>query len=347
MRRPPTLNSITLLALLGFAGVAGPGAVVGSAAAQETPADPAAESREQAADTPIGDRWWPSEWGPDDQRGAMNRITPAKVLEAAALITEGRIYPLGRTYERGMPLYGDRHYSLTIPGGPTGGPLGENALVYNDEMFSGEIGQVGTQFDGLGHVGVRVDGEDRYYNGVRGSELVGPYGLERLGIENVGAVFTRGVLIDVARHRGVERLEPGTVITPEDLRGALAAQGVEIRLGDAVFIRTGHGALWMTDNEAYNAGAPGIGLDAARWLIERKIVLHGADSWAGEVIPPEHPDRPFEVHQWLVAKHGIHNLENLQLDGLARDRVWEFAFVFAPVPLKGATGSPGNPIAVR
>ena len=300
-----------------------------------------------AQETPVGSPWWPSEWGANDERGAINRITVAKVLEAAALIREGVVYELGRVYEPGMPLFGSRHYSLTIPGRPTGGPLGTNQVVWNDEMFSGEIGQIGTQFDGLGHIGVRVGDEDYYYNGVRGSDLYGSYGLQKLGIQEVGVFFTRGVLIDVARYKGVERLETGYVITPEDLEGALRSQGVEVRSGDAVFIHSGHGALWMEDNEAFLAGEPGIGLDAARWLIEREVVLTGHDNWSGEVVPGEDPDRPFEVHQWLIARNGIYNLEALNLDGLVTDEVWEFAFVFSPVKLKGATGSPGNPIAVR
>ncbi|MDX1577000.1 MAG: cyclase family protein [Gemmatimonadota bacterium] len=291
--------------------------------------------------------WWPSEWGPDDERGAVHRITPAKVLEAAGLIREGRVYSLGQVYEPGIPLFGTRHYSLTIPGAPTGGPMGADALVYNDEMFSGEIGQIGTQFDGLGHIGRRLGDEDVYYNGVTGSELYGATGLRRLGIENVGPIVTRGVLIDVAGYRGVERLEPGYVITPADLEGALARQGVEIRPGDAVFIRSGHAALWRVDNEAYNAAEPGIGIAATDWLVGRRIVLTGADSWSGEVIPPEDPERPFAVHQRLIMENGIYNLENLNLDALAEDEAWEFAFVFSPLPLRGATGSPGNPIAIR
>lgn len=293
------------------------------------------------------DTWWPSEWGAEDQRGAANRLTPAKVLEAAALITNGRVYSLGRTYEPGMPLFGDRHYSLTLPGAPTGGPLGANAIVYNDEMFSGEIGQIGTQFDGLGHFGARSGAQDLYYNGFTGSEIYGAYGLAKLGVENVGPIVTRGVLIDIARYRGVDRLRAGEVVTPADLEGALSAQGVAIRPGDAVFIRTGHGALWMNDNEAYNAGEPGIGLEAAQWLIDREIVLKGADSTSGEVLPGEDPDRPYDVHLLMETKHGIYNLENLDLDEIAADEVWEFAFMFSPLPLKGATGSPGNPIAIR
>src|SRR5210317_1414118 len=112
-----------------------------------------------------------SEWGPDDERGAANRITPQKVLEATQLIKDGRIYELGRDYEVGMPLFPGRHYSLTIPGSPTGGPMGSNNVVYHDEMVSGQIGQVGTQFDGLGHVGTRINGEDVFYNGFKRSEF--------------------------------------------------------------------------------------------------------------------------------------------------------------------------------
>lgn len=298
-------------------------------------------------DTPIGPRWWPSEWGPTDQRGAANRVTPRRVEAASRLIREGKIYSLGRLYEHGMPLPGKRHFSLTLPGSPTGGPDGKNRMVYNDEMFSGEIGQIGTQLDGLGHVGVRMAGDDYFYNGFQRSEIGKAYGLTKLGIENVGVFFTRGVLVDVAGFRGVERLKVGEVVTVADLEGALKKQGLTIREGDSVLLRTGHGQLWMKDNEQFSKGEPGLGMAAARWLCERKIVLVGSDTWATEVVPSENKDRPFEVHQLLLVRHGVYNLENLDLEQLARERVYEFAFIFAPLRLKGATGSPGNPIAVR
>src|SRR3990170_457270 len=106
------------------------------------PVVPCFAQEEPPAQTPIGPQWWPSPWGAEDQRGAANRLTPEKVLEANALIREGQIYQLGRPYEFGMPMPGKRHFSLTIPGLPTGGPLGQNAIVHNDELVSGEIGQV-------------------------------------------------------------------------------------------------------------------------------------------------------------------------------------------------------------
>jgi len=298
-------------------------------------------------ETPIGSKWWPSEWGADDQRGAANRLTPELTVHAARLISSGKIYPLGRTYEHGMPLPGKRHFSLTIPGSPTGGPDGENRVVYHDDLFSGEIGQIGTQLDGLGHIGVRMGCDDYFYNGFRRSDFGKPYGLEKLGIENVGVFFTRGVLVDVAAFKGIERMKAGDVVTVQDFEGALKSEGVQVAEGDVVLIRTGHGQLWMKDNTEFSAGEPGIGMAAAGWLSAHKIVLVGSDTWATEVVPPENKDRPFEVHQWLLVRNGIYNLENLDLEQLAHDRVYEFAFVFAPLRLKGATGSPGNPIAVR
>ena len=123
-----------------------------------------AGSQSQGEPTPAGPKWWPSPWGAEDQRGALNRITSAKVLEATRLIKKGKVYELGRVYEKGIPLAGGRFFSLTIPGVPTSGPIGSNSLVSNDELFSGQIGQVGTQMDGLGHVGVRVGEDDIFYN---------------------------------------------------------------------------------------------------------------------------------------------------------------------------------------
>jgi kynurenine formamidase len=300
-----------------------------------------------SAQTLLAENTSPSEWGPEDERGAANRITPQKVLEATQLIKEGRIYELGQVYEAGMPVFPGRHYSLTIPGSPTGGPFGANNLVYHDELVSAQIGQVGTQFDGLGHIGTRVEGEDVFYNGFKRSEFGTAAGLNKLGIENVGVFVTRGVLIDVAGYKGVDRLPVGTVITATDLQDALKHQSVELTEGDVVLIHTGHGTLWMVDNEEYNRGAPGIGVEAALWLADKKIAMTGADTWPVEVIPSEDLDLAFPVHQELIARRGIYNFENLKLAELAADEIYEFAFIFAPVKFKGATGSPGNPIAIK
>ena len=287
------------------------------------------------------DRWYPSPWGAADQRGAANRITPAKVLEAKSLITTGTVYQLGRVYEAAMPLFGTRHFSLRIP--QTFGPMGANSLMYHDEVVSGELGQVGTQFDGLGHIGIG----ERFYNGHERDEFSKAEGLTALGVENVGAIATRGVLVDIAAFKGVAQLAGGYEITLADLQGALARQGTEIRAGDIVLVHTGWGALWLKDNAKFAASAPGIGLAAAQYLVERQVVLVGADTWSMEVVPNPNPELQFPVHQLLIPRNGIYIFENLATESLARDRAYEFAFFFAPLQLKGATGSPGNPIAIR
>jgi kynurenine formamidase len=287
------------------------------------------------------DRWYPSRWGADDQRGAANRITPAKVLEAKALITKGAIYQLGRVYEAGMPMFGSRHYSIRIP--QAFEMPGRNEGVFHDDIISGELGQIGTQFDGLGHLGIG----DLFYNGNRRREFAKPEGLTKLGIENVGPIVTRGVLVDVARFKGVEQLPPTYEITAADLTGALQRQRTEIGAGDVVLIHTGWGSLWMKDNAKFVATAPGIGVAAAQLLVNEEVVLVGSDNWGVEVMPNPDAELSAPVHQLLLARNGIYLHENLATEGLARDNVYEFVYVFAPLRLKGATGSPGNPIALR
>jgi kynurenine formamidase len=285
--------------------------------------------------------WYPSKWGAADQRGAANRITPAKVLEARDLIKQGKLYQLGHVYEPGMPMYGTRHFSLRIP---QAFPMpGKNQAVYHDEIISGELGQIGTQFDGLGHLGIG----DLFYNGNKRSEFAQAEGLTKLGIENVGAIVTRGVLIDVAKFKGVNQLLGAYEITLADLKGALQKQGTTIKSGDVVLIHTGWGSLWMRDNAKFSANEPGIGLAAAQFLVDQEVVVVGADTWGVEVMPNPDASLSAPVHQLFLARNGIYLHENLITADLARDNAYEFMYTYAPLKLKGATGSPGNPIAIR
>ncbi len=315
-----------------------------------------AQAQQQPAagqETPIGPRWWPSRWGPQDEAGASNWITPQKVLEAARLIRTGKLYRLGRVYEADMPLFGTRIFALRIPGAPTGGPFGKNKLVYHDEFVATEIGQVGTQFDGLGHIGCVVgkDGdktEMRFYNGFTEEEVGKPNGLEKLGVEKCKPFFTRAVLVDVAGLKG-RMLDKGEEIKLADVQAALQREGIaegSIQPGDGVFFNTGWGGLWRKDNARFNSGQPGIGLEVARWAAGKQVAIVGSDTWATEVVPNPDPDLAFVVHNELITKNGIFNHENLDFDELIRDRAYEFVYIFAPVPLKGATGSAGTPIAV-
>lgn len=287
------------------------------------------------------ERWYPSRWGANDQRGAANRLTPAKVLEAKNLITRGTVYQLGRIYETGMPMFGTRHYSLRIP--QAFKIPGSNQPVYHDELVSGELGQIGTQFDGLGHFGIG----DLFYNGNNRLDFAQPEGLMKLGIENVGPIVTRGVLIDVARYKGVAQLAPSYEISAADLRAALQQENLQIRPGDVVLIHTGWGALWMKDNAKYIQTCPGLGVEAAQFLANAEVTAVGADNWGVDVSPNPNPSLTAPVHQLLLARNGIYLHENLNTADIARDGVYEFAYIFTPLLLKGATGSPGSPIAIR
>ena len=308
-----------------------------------------------AAQTRESGPWWPHPlWGADDQAGASNWITPAKVLEAVGLIQEGTVYELGHVYERGMPLFGQRTYSMMIAGSPTYGPLGENRLVAHDDFLSTEIGNVGTQFDGLGHIGTRItmaDGSDQdvFYNGIPIDEMKDPYGLLKLGVEHVRPIITRGVLIDVAGFKGVETLPNSYEVTVADVLGALERQGLsesDLREGDALLFRYGWARHW-TEPDIYNTDPPGIGVEVARWVAARRASMVGSDTWTTEVVPNPDPDLAFPVHQELLVKNGIYNLENMVLDEPTADGVYVFAFIFTPVPFKGAAGSPGRPIGIR
>jgi kynurenine formamidase len=136
-------------------------------------------------------------------------------------------------------------------------------------------------------------------------------------------------------------------ITADDLRGAIQRQKTVIRPGDVVLIHTGWGSLWMKDNAKFGGSSPGLGLAAAQILVDAEVVMVGADNWGVEVFPNPDASLNAPVHQLLLARNGIYLHENLATEVLARDNVYEFAYSFAPLRLKGATGSPGNPMAIR
>jgi len=316
---------------------------------------PISAAQAQTAGAPLlSDKpWWPSRWGKDDEAGATNWITPARVLEAAKWIKTGKIYRIGRVYEQGMPLFGARAFTLRIPGTPTGGPFGGNKLIYHDEFLATEIGQVGTQFDGLGHIGIQMgkDGdktEMRYYNGFTEQEIGDAYGLKKLGTEKLNPIFTRAHLIDVVPVKG-RMWDVGEEIKMADVRDALKRANIneaDIKEGDALMFHTGWGQLWMKNNERYNSGCPGIGLEVAQWIVGKGICATGGDTWPVEVVPNPDKNLAFPVHGELITKHGIVNHENLIFDALLADKVYQFVYCFVPSPIKGATGSNGSPIAI-
>ena len=310
-------------------------------------------------ETPLGSTWWPHpQWGAGDEAGSTNWYTKAEVvMRGISQIKTGKVYRLGQEYYANMPLFGERKFVLRIPSSPTGGPFGSNKLVYHDEFLATEIGQVGTQFDGLGHVGVQI-GEDgdtramRFYNGATVAEMAGAYGLKKMGIEKLHPIVGRGVLIDVAGARGVEAMKAGECASMADVKNALKRQSMEnfqFAAGDAILFRTGWEMYWE-DPAKYNAGQPGICMDVARWVAEEvKAGVTGGDSWAG-TDPVPYPDEPacaFCVHSYLQTRHGIVNQENLRLKQLVDDKVYVFAYIYSIVPIRGGTGSIGSPLAIK
>ena len=324
-------------------------------------------------DEPINEQWAPVEWGADDLVGAVNRTTPEIVLKAVGLVKQGKVATLGKVYASDAPAFGSRGWRMTIPGLPTGGPFGPQQLVYNDEYLATEIGQIGTQFDGPGHIGVHTSKGHFFYNGRFLEDAdINAYGLGPLGVEHVAekGFVCRGVLLDaVALRGGVLPIptensitDPG-IITADDVKQMVNRQDIgPIEEGDCVFLHTGHGDIWHPKHwdkfdstekgkrvDAFNAGEPGFGISACEYLASRNIILTGADTWAVEAVGKgsggENP-QPFECHIKLQTKNGIWNLENLDLSQLVADRVYEFLFVWSPLKMKGATGSPGNPIAL-
>lgn len=314
-----------------------------------------------ARDNPTREKWWPSEFGAEDQKGAANRLNPAKVLEAAALIKTGTVVDMGRVVEADMPFFSltpfVRQYRLVIPGGPSGpsyGPMGENKLAWNEDYVAGEITQNGTQFDSLAHMGtvyVDPDGksEVRYYNGHRQSEIADGHGFKMLGMEHAPPIFTRGILVDIASAIAPRRLDVGDTISVSDIQAALKRQGMsdaDIQPGDALFVNTGWGDYWKKDNAKFNSGIPGLSPEAGDWVVGKKVLMVGTDNWGVEAIPDKGGRLFAPNHQKFLVENGIYIMENIDFSGLIEKKVYLFAFSFGAIPFKGATGSPARPMAI-
>jgi kynurenine formamidase len=338
----PTFVRLALFAVLAAAAATGGGVL--------------AQTREKGP-------WWPSPHGSTDQAGNSNYITPEKILKALRIPKTGETYELGRIYEAEMPQYGYRPYFLTII--PAAAPVKEGVGVAQQDYFTGFIGQMGTQFDAFGHQGkvVRMaDGtlKNVCYNGFTQEDLTGRNrgvgGLEALGVEHVKPIMTRGVLIDVAGYKGVPVLDSRYEVTLADVRGALARQGIReesIEPGDAMLFNYGWAVHWnnpqkYNDSRFFigeNQGSPGIGVEVARWAVEKRASIVGADSCCVTIQPPTRPELGNVHHELLFG--GVLMLENMDLRELARDRVYEFLYLNLTERIRGATGSPVRPIAIR
>jgi kynurenine formamidase len=300
------------------------------------------------ASTGIAQDWRESPWGPDDEIGSANHITPESVLAASKLIKTGKTYNLGIVVDSKTPAFAPRSMSITVlqPNQITTQGLGTNGMTYNDDIFMGWLG-IGPQIDGLGHIGIKHE----YYNGLQGAEVAKADGLAKLGLENLPPIVTRGVLLDMSAFYGQDIVKEGTAYTKEDIIAVAKAQDVELEKGDTVLFHSG----WLNlldgenpDHKRYASVEPGLGITGAEYLAEIGVVAVGADTWGVEALPFENgADGVFAVHQILIPKNGIYLLENMDTRELAKDQAWEFLFVLGVTRMKGAVQMMINPTAIR
>ena len=290
---------------------------------------------------PAANQRCPSKWGASDERGSANHMKAASVLKAKELIRTGEVIELGHVLNQSMPYFGTRRFDVHTK--RTFMNPESNRRGSNEEVVISEIGQVGTQFDGFAHQTIEND----LYNCIRNDEVAGRGGFGKLGIHKVGALITRGVLIDVAALKGVDMLPDAYEITVDDLQQALKRQNMTLAPGDAVLIHTGWGRLWGKENARFVKSCPGIGVPAAEWLARQDPMLVGSDNWPVEVSPNPDPTISLPVHQIMLVVHGIHLLENVKLDEMAAKKIGEFAFMLQPLKMQGGSGSTVAPIAVR
>jgi kynurenine formamidase len=295
----------------------------------------------QSWQPPADNQRCPSKWGKDDQRGAGNHMKAETVLRAARLIRTGEVFELGRVLSESMPMPAGRRFEILTK--RTRNDPGTNRRGSNEELIVAEMGQVGTQFDTFSHQMIN----NSMYNCVALDEAASRTGFTKLGVERVGALFTRGVLIDVAALKRVPVLAENYEITAQDLQQALAEQKLSLQPGDAVLIHTGWGTLWGKDNARYQRLSPGIGTAAAEWLARQDPMLVGADNTAVEVSPNPDKNLAGPGHQIFLFVNGIHLLENLRLDELAARGAHEFALIVEPLKIQGGTGSTVAPVAIR
>src|SRR6186713_658491 len=296
-----------------------------------------------------------SPFGPNDQTGATNRVTPAVTKAAAAEIQTGKVTNMSYPLVDGVPLFGSRFTKtiLTATSLAPGASFGENQLTYMEDTWLSQS-HVGTHLDGMGHIGIK----DCYYNQTPMGKFINQNNMTKLGLEHLKSFATRGVIIDMVKvYQDAGKLktntackkpclDKGTVITVADLQAGLRMYNVTLREGDMVMIHTGWGDLFEqfpAQNALYNSGEPGIGKDAANWLAAQKVVAVGTDNWAVEVIPSENPKEAFPVHAILLTDNGIHIMENVRTDLIAAEAAsTRRATFFVNMTVPKAVGLTGN-----
>ncbi len=289
----------------------------------------------------------PSRYGADDEIGAANLITPDRVLAASKLIKKGQTHPLGIVVDPKMPAFPPRTTSIQIvtPGQVQGQDTAKTfgwPISYNDDLAQLWFG-TGPQIDGLGHLGKN----NVYYNCNKAADFVNITGLTKLGVHNIPPLVGRAVIIDMAKHNGVEAMEGGQAISTDDLKAAMEAQNVTIGEGDIVLIHTGWTDAKLTSAPMeWVSKEPGLNNGAVDYLATFNPVAIGADTWGLEVVPPAEGDKVFHGHAVLLGQHGIYILETMDTGGVLKKGVNEFMFVLGQARIKGTVQMIINPVAL-
>jgi kynurenine formamidase len=287
--------------------------------------------------------------GVKDERGTTNLLTPDGIAAAARLVHDGKIFDLGIPFGKGGPQPGGGRINPVLMLSETGEDQDfPGAFHYADDYVFMPL-QSASQWDGLAHVFY----DDHLYNGFPASSVT-PHGTLANSIEKQAkGIAGRGVLVDVARYRGVDWLPLGEVITPDDLDGALAAQGVELAGGDILAVRTGWRRKFLNDNDpaGFMAGEPGLGIDCCEWLHSHDVAAVCSDNWAIEVLPGEIEGERMPVHMVLIRDMGMTLGEILDFEELAADCAadgrYDFFLTAPPIKFRRALGSPINPLAIK
>ena len=301
-------------------------------------------------------------WGPDDELGTLNHIQPADVVAASGLVRSGRVFSLSIPVDENGPQSGGFgrfnpiHLMIRDGNAAATGTVVRDFYGGRDRWIRGTDDllilplQSGTQWDALGHI--VFDGH--IYNGYDATD-VGSRGAIRNDIAKTrDRIVGRGVLLDIPRAKGVPWLEPGEGIHPEDLDAAAVVQGVDVRRGDIVLIRTGQMAQCRADGawgEYAGGAAPGLALDTAGWVHDRDVAAIATDTWGAEVLPNETPDVFQPLHILFIVHMGLLVGEIFDLEALAADCAadgrYEFLFTAPPLVITGGVGSPVNPLAIK
>jgi kynurenine formamidase len=300
-------------------------------------------------------------WGPDDEIGTLNYTSPEDIIGAAQLVKKGKTMSLGLNYDQfgpqgaktpypAMGRFNPIHMMTRTGTDAYSGVLDHRGIRGADDLIMMPL-QCGTQWDGLGHVFF----EDYMWNGYDCREVT-TAGAQKAGIEKTkDKMVGRGVFLDMARVKGVDCLDDGYPITCADLEEACEKQGVEVRQGDYVVLRTGMMDRCLADNswDGYAGGdAAGLAFETLDWIYEKKIAGYASDTWGNEVRPCETDENINQPWHWIaipimgLTMGEIWNLKDLA-DDCEDDKVYEFLFVGPALPITGAVGSPCNPLAIK